>query len=467
MMRITLRITGELHRRLKNHLFPGDGKEAVAFVLCGRRSAKGEEGLLAREIIEVPYAACPVRTAYQVTWTTELIPDLFARARKGGFSVVKIHSHPTGYDTFSDTDDTSDSQFFSAVDSWLAQEGLHASAVMLPDGEMFGRARRRDGSLCEIARIALVSDDLVYWDSQLPLKAVPDQAIRIVQAFGSDTYQRLKRLKIAVIGCSGTGSLVIELLARNCVGELVLVDPERIEKKNLNRIPQATMADARNRRLKVDVLQRAIKKMGLGTEVRSLAKDLSDPAAIRAVAGCDVAFGCMDSVDGRHLLNRLSTFYLIPYFDVGVKLLADGAGGIDQICGSVHYLLPGGSSLLSRGVYTLDQVQAASLYRADPTAYEEQFRRGYIEGVHEENPAVMSVNMIYAALAVNELLARIHPYRLDENSEFNQHTLSLSNGLYVHGEHPHPCVLLASHVGRGDTKPLLLMPGLSDLREEM
>src|SRR2546422_10875199 len=110
--------------------------------------------------------------------------------------------------------------------------------------------------------------------------------------------------------------------------------------------------------------------MGLGTEVIPLAHNLCEPDVVRAVAACDVLFGCMDGVDGRHLLNRLATFYLIPYFDVGVKLESDGRGGIDQVCGTVHYLQPGRSSLFSRGMYTLEQLRAAGLRRSDPRAYE-------------------------------------------------------------------------------------------------
>ena len=47
-------------------------------------------------------------------------------------------------------------------------------------------------------------------------------------------------MSIAVVGCSGTGSPVIEQLARLGVGRLVLVDPDRVEEKNLNRIVNAT-----------------------------------------------------------------------------------------------------------------------------------------------------------------------------------------------------------------------------------
>jgi hypothetical protein len=54
-------------------------------------------------------------------------------------------------------------------------------------------------------------------------------------------------------------------------------------------------------------------------------------------------------VGGRYLLKALSSYYTIPYFDIGVRLDAvqDGAGKgrIREICGTVNYLPPGRSSL--------------------------------------------------------------------------------------------------------------------------
>ena len=176
---------------------------------------------------------------------------------------------------------------------------------------------------------------------------------------------------------------------------------------------------------------------------------------VRAVAGCDVVYGCMDSVDGRHLLNKLATFYVIPYFDLGVKLEADGTGGVDQVCGTVHYLQPGGSSLLSRHVYTMEQVRAAGLYRTDPAAYRTLLGDGYIRGVQEDRPAVVQLNSLVASLAVNEFLARLHPYRLDPNGDYAVHRLSISHGIYEHDGDGEPCPMLVRHVGRGDVSPLL------------
>lgn len=466
-MNVTLTLTDRQHAQLMAHLFPGDDKEAVAFALCGRRHGKEGQGLLMRAIVLIPYHDCSVRTPECVTWPTSDMPELLARAKKSGMALVKIHSHPTGYQAFSDCDDHSDRDFFSYLGTWLDDGSIHASAIMLPDGEIIGRVMGNNGKFSPISSIKFVGDDLLFWHGRLAPHAVPEYGTRIAQTFGEGTYRLLSRLKIAVVGCSGTGSLVAEMMGRNCVGELVLVDPDRIEEKNLNRIPQATMEDARQGGFKVDVLARSINAMEFGTKVHTISTNLYDPYAIEAVAGCDVVFGCMDSIDGRHLLNRLATFYLLPYFDVGVRLIADGAGGVEQVCGSVQYIKPGGSSLFSRGLYTIDQVHAAALYSVDPETYADHLKNGYIDGVHEEKPAVMSVNMFYAALAVNELLARLHPFRLEPNANYERHTISLSHGIYEHVEHAASCSLFSKHLGRGDVNPLLDMPSLSVRSKEL
>lgn len=96
----------------------------------------------------------------------------------------------------------------------------------------------------------------------------------------------------------------------------------------------------------------AVERTELGTDVIRLPKNLWNPDVIRAVAQCDVVFGYVDTVDGRYLLNALSTYYTIPYFDIGVRLDAvrdDAAKGrIREVCGTVNYLRPGRSSLMQR-----------------------------------------------------------------------------------------------------------------------
>ena len=389
----------------------------------------------------------------RVTWPTELLVPLLEEAERQRLSIVKIHGHQLPSD-FSVIDDQADRDLFPSLYSWT-ENGPHGSAIMFSNGDMIGRIVDENRNFHELSSINVVGHDLPFWPSRIDDSTVPEFGRRVAQSFGAGTYERLRNLRIAVVGCSGTGSPLIEQLARNCVGTLVLVDPESVEEKNLNRILNSTMDDALNQRLKVDIAARAIEAMGLGTNVKKIPKSLFCPDTVRSVAECDIVFGCMDSIDGRHLLNKLATFYLIPYFDLGVKLEADGAGNVNQVCGTVHYLQPGGSSLLSRRVYTMEEVRAAGLYRTDSVAYRKQLNEGYIRGVQENRPAVVQLNTLIASMAVNELLARLHPYRLDPNAEYATHRLSLSHGIYEHEDDGEPCAVLSRHVGRGDVSPLL------------
>lgn len=48
----TLRLTGDFHSQLKSHLFPGDGAEAAAVLVCTRSPGKRLQ-LLAKKLILV------------------------------------------------------------------------------------------------------------------------------------------------------------------------------------------------------------------------------------------------------------------------------------------------------------------------------------------------------------------------------------------------------------------------------
>jgi hypothetical protein len=381
---------------------------------------------------------------------------------KRGLAILKIHSHPQGLRRFSTLDDTSDKDLFASVHGWTDGDYPHASAVMLPDGRIFGRAAWPSGEFTELAMVSVIGEELQFWHHDDLDDYLPEFTRRHAQAFGSETTNLLARLSAAVVGCSGTGSPVTEQLVRLGMGKVVLVDPDYVEEKNLNRILNSEKDDAVHRRHKVEVAARAIARAGLGTRVVTIPKNLAGSAAVKAVAECDVVFGCMDGAEGRHLLNRLSTFYLLPYFDVGVRLDADGQGGIDQICGGVHYLRPDSSSLLSRGVMTLDQIGAESLRRTDPAAYRDQVKAKYSMGVQEDRPAVISVNMFYASLAVLEFLARLHSYRDDGNVPFARFGASLTQCRFYSEPEGAPCPVLSRHAGRGDVTPLLDMPALTE-----
>lgn len=464
--KVKFRLSGRQHAALKSYLYPGDGKETVVIALCGisrqitsdiRRSI-----VCINEIVEIPRNAYIERTEIKVTWNTAYLPEIFKKAQRKGQVILKMHSHPAGVANFSEVDNQSDKELFISAAGWLDTDFPGLSAVMLPDGKIIVRTVDSSGKFGEVESILVAGDDVNIWyeDSTVSIN-IPEHSVRTAQVFGSRTTALLSKLTIGIIGISGTGSPVVEMLYRLGVGSLILVDPDVVEEKNVGRIYNSTLKDAEEKRHKVNVLNDVIIKSGLSTNVIPIAKDVFNNDVIHELIQCDILFGCIDSVDARDLLNRISSFYLIPYFDLGIKLEADGLGGVNQVCGSVNYIQPGGSSLFSRGVYTASDLQSSSMKRSNPEQYKEQLHSKYIKGVQEDRPAVISVNTLIASLAVNEFLARIHPFRDDPNNSFYTIGISLTQSRLISDDNDSPCKILEKYVGRGDIVPLLDIPSLS------
>jgi hypothetical protein len=66
----TLVIPQPISRRLHRHLFPGDGLEAAALLLCTGVTGRRRK-LLARDIVVVPYEACARRAENLLSWPVE------------------------------------------------------------------------------------------------------------------------------------------------------------------------------------------------------------------------------------------------------------------------------------------------------------------------------------------------------------------------------------------------------------
>jgi len=258
----------------------------------------------------------------------------------------------------------------------------------------------------------------------------------------------------------------LEQIVRLGAGEVVIVDDDVIEDRNLNRIIFATAAHAKDERPKVEAADEEVQRKGLEVSVIPIPEEIGTARAIRAIASCDVLFGCVDTVGGRFIMNLLASHYLLAYFDVGILLdpAQDGPerGRIKDIVGTVHYLVPGRSSLLTRDAFTLQDVAAEGLQRKDPKAAAQQVEDKYIKGMQVRRPAVVSVNMFAASLAVNDFLARLHPYRAIPNADIASIEFSLGDMRITTDEEMERCPVMGRYVGHGDRKPLLGLPELGD-----
>lgn len=437
----TLSLTAKQHSAIQESLFQEIGKSIIV-ALCGQRVGDRRHKIMIREIHPISY---PV--------ADDDLQDI--RKEKAGKTVVVFinSSHASCFCT------NENERILAAVQRATGASGPFSVVMMFPDGQLSGSVLHDDGSFVPLEVISVVGDDIQYWYARNDSDSHRDFCASHSQLFGAGTTERLKKLSVAVVGCSGTGSPLIEQLTRLGVGELVLVDHDPIEERNLNRIYNSSLKDAQQGRLKVDILAEAIKRADLGTSVIPIPHNLWSIEAVNAVAQSDVVFGCMDGADGRYLLNVLATYYTIPYFDVGIRLEAEpggiNKGRINEVCGGVHYLQPGRSSLMSRQVVSMKKVGEDGLLRKDPSAHAQERRDGYISGVEEHRPAVISVNTLAASLAVSEMLGRIHPYREEENHNYAQVFFSLSSMEIIADPEEPACSILQGKVGLGDTNPLL------------
>jgi len=287
-------------------------------------------------------------------------------------------------------------------------------------------------------------------------------------AFTEQMTREINRLSAAVIGASGTGSITIEQLARLGVGKTTLIDFDRIEHKNLNRILNSTLADADSKRLKVDVMVEAIEKFRGAGSAEGIAHSISTREGVLAASQADVIFCCADTLEARYMADLIGAAFLIPVIDVGVviptRACAKSGTAVADVMGRIDYIQPGRSTLRSRGLYTPESLRAEYLRFNDPEAHRRELAEGYIKGTHEEAPSVITLNMRAASACVNEFVARAFPYRHEPNGKFARTTFSLAaleedfeaeSSFQVDADAP---------LSRGDLEPLLGLPALKALR---
>lgn len=447
-------LTAGIYTALREHLFPGDGKEAAAILICTRTPGSALK-LLSKELILVPYEECALRQPHAITWPGDYLEQAIDQALPEKRSIILVHSHPGGLFQFSHVDDDSDSG--TMVSLYQGVEAIHGSAIMTPSGAMRARVYHNGGIAEDIDMVSVPGDDIRYWfpddsDQQPPL------------AFTSDMTARLGHLTAAVVGVSGTGSIVAEQLARLGFGRLILIDHDQVESKNLNRILNSTLEDAENCRPKVDVFADAIKRIRGPNIVKAINDTVMSREAVLAVADADVLFCCVDSHQGRLICDLMASSFLLPLFDVGVtiptRLSNKGVRRIHDVLGRIDYVQPGGSTLFAREVYTAQSLSAEELKTTDPKAHSEQVKQGYISGIPEEAPSVITLNMRAASACVNEFVARAFPFREDPNHKYARTRFSLSGG-YEEYEAERDLPRSASPtLAQGDTEPLLGLPVL-------
>ena len=194
-----------------------------------------------------------------------------------------------------------------------------------------------------------------------------------------------------------------------------------------------------------------------------IARTINSREAVLAVAHCDVIFSCVDTQEGRQIADLIAAAFLQPLFDVGVVIPTRKAGdsvAVADVCGRIDYVQPGGATLGDRGVYTPEGLRVEYLRRVDPEAFRQEVDAGYIKGLVEQAPSVISLNMRASSSVVMEYIARAFPFRHEPNRGFARTEFSLAAADEDHWSEDDFSRAQDSDLARADDEPLLGIPAL-------
>ncbi len=391
---ISLRFPAPWLDRLTQSLYH-ETLESAAILICQPlETVPGETHLLVRDMRIAGKQDYVERNRLSVTLTTEFCLAAEQRAVREGLSLVYCHTHPhVGVPTFSDIDDAAE----TTLKTYLASRRANAphGAILLSKDSIIGRELGGDASL----RIVEVGADyrLVSGSGS---GAVDEEHDRQVRAFGAAGQAKLSALRIAVVGLGGTGSLIVQQLAHLGVSRFILVDPDRVETTNLNRLVGALPEDA-GWNTKVAVGARVIRALQPKAAIEALAADVTDPATARKVADADFIFSCTDTHASRHVVNQLAYQYLIPVIDMGVSIIVGTSGGA-QFAGHSKMLAPGLACLWCARHLNAELVRQELMTEAQRTA--DPYVLG-AQGVVQ--PSVISLNGTVASLSLTMFLAAV------------------------------------------------------------
>ena len=308
---------------LRTHLVRDDGQEDVAFALWSPSFGAVRLTALLHTVV------LPEEGDRQVHGNASFNSQYFERvcqlALTGGLGVAFLHSHPfPGWQGMSDDDEAAEQRIAgpAAAITELPLVGLTVGS----DGawsarsweHVGGRSYRRHW--CGVVRVVGEQLRPTYATEVMPRPALRDLFRRTITVWGTEAHADMARLRVGIVGLGSVGALVAETLARMGLTRFSLIDFDRVEAHNLDRLVTATEADIGL--LKVHVAAARIRSVrtAASVDVESVPFSVAEEPGYRGALDCDVLFCCADRPRARHILNHMAYAHLIPVIDGGIAV---------------------------------------------------------------------------------------------------------------------------------------------------
>jgi molybdopterin-synthase adenylyltransferase len=169
----------------------------------------------------------------------------------------------------------------------------------------------------------LTSNDMIRYSRQIMLEEI-----------GYVGMEKLKNIKICVVGAGGIGNPVATQLVGMGVGKIRIVDRDIVEISNLHR--QHLYSEADVGKVKVEAAIDRLQKMNSGVDIEAVPISVTPFTAENIIKGYDIVIDALDSIDARYALNDAC-------LKLGIPFIYAGALGM---VGSVCTILPNESACL-------------------------------------------------------------------------------------------------------------------------
>ena len=129
----------------------------------------------------------------------------------------------------------------------------------------------------------------------------------ILKKVGILGKSKIKNSKVLVVGCGGLGSPVIDLLSRAGVGEIGMMDHDKVSISNIHRQVMFTSDDVG--KYKVSILKKKISKINKNVKVKIYRNKAEDKNLGKILKLYDVIVDGTDNFKAKFLLNKFSLKY--------------------------------------------------------------------------------------------------------------------------------------------------------------
>ncbi|MGH3276821.1 MAG: ThiF family adenylyltransferase, partial [Streptosporangiaceae bacterium] len=368
--------------------------------------------LLARDVMLAIDGAdyVPGETGYRAL-ADDFVNRAIDRAEAEGLAYVAVHCHGGSTSVaFSAPDMASHQRAYPAIAQMTDRP---AGGLVLARHAAAGDVFLPDGARSTLAELVVPTRNLLRLRQELatPAAGTDPGYDRQSRMFGPAGQATLSRMRVAVVGLGGIGSILVELLGRLGVGHLVLIDPDKIDPTNLHRLPAARRLDAMTwlRRdgapalakwlgealsaPKTRLASRNVHRANRTIKITKLRCDVADPRAVDALTQVDWIFLAADTNTARHVTNAVIQQYLVPGIQVGVSIPVSAGGEVGEVHVAIRPLLPGAACQWCQEL--VDPSELALEAQADYVREQARYVRDL------PAPAVMTLNTIAAGEAAN------------------------------------------------------------------